>query len=235
MNVIFRLSDGARDLGYRIYNALLSSNYTSTIAISVQADFNYCPISLGLNASCAINPPQFNIPAAAIVFPNSTIQSYSNNSPVIPIWNPWVFDNDTQLPLYNLIQTVYAAIRIDLGNPSSNNFILYPAAMNGTISPTFPLTPANGEAFSNSSIYMDLTEPFPWLKRHLPVTVSGPAVIQLVYLCRFQQRKSLGQLIIAVLVADLSMFSGGWTVFMLIATAVAKRNNPSGPFIYFLQ
>ena len=193
-------------------------------------------MSLGPNAPCAINPPQFNIPAAAIVLPNSTIQSYNSVDPMNPIWNPWVFDNNTQLPVYNLIQTVYAAIRIDLGNPSLNNFILHPAALNGTISPTFPLTPANGEAFSNSSIHTDLTEPFSWLQQYLPVTVSGPAIIKLVYPCRFQQQKAVGQLIIAVLVATLSMFSTGWAVFMLIATAIAKRNNPTGPLYFiFLQ
>ena len=233
-NITSRLRTAAQDVGTRAYNALLFTNQSSTISLSAQANFNYCPMSLGLNASCAVNPPQFSIYSAAIVYPNTTIRFYDSTSPIDPVWNPWVLDNDTQLAVYNLIQTVYACIRIDLGNPSSNNFILNPAALNGTISPTFPLTQANGEAFVNSSLYTAWAAPFPWLQQHLPVTVSGPATIQVVYPCQFQQLKSLGSLAISVLVATLSMFSTGWGIFMLVATAVAKRNNPTGPFMFII-
>ncbi|KAF8802521.1 hypothetical protein BYT27DRAFT_7226416 [Phlegmacium glaucopus] len=218
------LKTASQDVGTRTYNALLFSNHSSVMSLSVQANFNYCPMSLGLNASCAINPPQFNIIAAATVLPNSTIYYYDSRYPIDPTWNPWVFDNDTELAIYNLLQTVYASIRI---NPSSNNFILNPAALNGTISPTFPVTQANGVPFSNSTLYMEWIAPIPLLQQVLPVTVSGSATIQVVYPCQFQQRKSLGQLVISVLVATLSMFWTGWAVFMLIATAIVKRNNPT--------
>jgi len=221
------LSSATQDLGTRVYNALLFSNQTSAVTLSAQANFNYCPMSLGLDAPCAVNPPQFDIFAAAIVFPNSTIHYYTSQIPIDPVWNPWVFDNDTELAFFNLIQAVYASVRIDLGNPSLNNFILYPEAMNNTIAPTFPITPANGEAFSNSSLYTILSSPFPWLQQNLPVTLSGPAIIQVVYPCQFQQRKTPAALFISVLVATLSMFSTGWAVFMLLATTVAKRNNPA--------
>lgn len=221
------LSTATQDLGTRVYNAFLFSNQTSATAISAQATFNYCPMSLGLHAPCAVNPPQFDIFAAAIVFPNTTVHSYINQLPIDPVWNPWVFDNDTELAFFNLIQAVHASVRIDLGNPSLNNFILYPAALNNTIASTFPITPANGEAFSYSSLYTDLSSPFPWLQQNLPVTLSGPATIQVVYPCRFQQRKGPGAFFISVLVATLSMFSTGWAVFMLLATKVAKRNNPT--------
>ena len=228
LTVISRLSTATQDLGTRVYNALLFSNQTSAVTLSAQANFNYCPMSLGLDAPCAVNPPQFDIFAAAVVFPNSTIHYYTSQIPMDPVWNPWVFDNDTELAFFNLIQAVYASVRIDLGNPSLNNFILYPEAMNNTIAPTFPITPANGEAFSNSSLYTILSSPFPWLQQNLPVTLSGPATIQVVYPCQFQQRKTPGALITSVLVATLSMFSTGWAVFMLLATTVAKRNNPAG-------
>ncbi|KAF8802524.1 hypothetical protein BYT27DRAFT_7261057 [Phlegmacium glaucopus] len=221
------LKTAAQDFGTRTYNAFLFSNHSSAVTFSAQANFNYCPMSLGLNASCAINPPQFNIIAAATVLPNSTIYSYDSQAPTDPTWNPWVLDNDTELAIYNLLQTVYASIRIDLGNPSSNNFILNPAALNGTIAPTFPVTQANGVPFSNSTLYAGWIAPIPRLQKILPVTVSGPATIQVVYPCQFQQRKSTGQLVISVLVATLSMFSTGWAVFMLIATAIVKRNNPT--------
>ena len=231
LNIISRLSSATQDLGGRVYNALLFSNQTSAISFSAQVNFNYCPMSFGLDAPCAINPPLFNIFLAAIVLPNSTIHYYDSRLPLDPVWNPWVLDNDTELAVYNILQTVYAAVRIDLGNPSLNNFILYPAAMNNTIYPTFPITPANGEAYSNSSLYSTLSSPFPWLQQNLPVTLSGPATIQVVYPCQFQQRKAPGALVISVLVATLSMFSTGWAVYMLLATTIAKRHNPTGSFI----
>ena len=231
LNIISRLSSAAQDMGSRVYNALLFSNQTSAISLSAHVDFNYCPMSFGLNASCAINPPQFNIFLAATVLPNSTIHYYDSRVALDPVWNPWVLDNDTQLPFYNILQTVYAAVRIDLGNPSLNNFILHPAAMNNTIYPTFPITPGNGEAFSNSTVYSTLSSPFPWLQQNLPLTLPGPATIQVVYPCQFQQLKAPGALVISVLVATLSMFSTGWAVYMLLATAIAKRHNPTGSFI----
>ena len=234
-NIISRLSSATQDLGSRVYNALLFSNHTSAISLSAQVNFNYCPMSFGLNASCAINPPQFKIFLAATVFPNSTIHYYDSRVPLDPIWNPWVLDNDTELAVYNILQTVYAAVRIDLGNPSLNNFILYPAVMNGTIYPTFPITPSNGEAYSNSTLYSTLISPFPWLQQNLPMTLSGPATIQVVYPCQFQQRKAPGALVISVLVATLSMFSTGWAVYMLLATTFAKRHNPTGSFILFID
>ena len=227
LNINSRLSSAAQDLGTRVYNALLYSNQTSAISFSAQVNFDYCPMSFGLNASCAINPPQFNIFLAATVFPNSTIHYFDSRFPPDPVWNPWVLDNDTELAVYNILQSVYAAVRIDLGNPSINNFILYPAVMNNTIYPTFPITPANGEAFSNSSIYSVFSS-FP---QNPPVTLSGPATIQVVYPCQFQQRKATGPLVISVLVATLSMFSTGWAVYMFLATAIAKRHNPTGSFI----
>ena len=231
LDIISRLSYAAQDLGTRVYNALLFSNQTSAISLSAQVNFNYCPMSFGLNASCAINPPQFNIFLAATVFPNSTIHYYDSRGHVDPVWNPWVLDNDTELAVYNILQTVYAAIRIDLGNPSLNNFILYPAALNNTIYSTFPITPANGEAYSNSTLYSTLSSPYPFLQQYLPVTLSGPATIQVVYPCQFQQLKAPGALVISVLVATLSMFSTGWAVYILLATTIAKRHNPTGSFI----
>ena len=188
-------------------------------------------MSFGLNASCAINPPQFSIFAAAAVYPNSTVRYYDSTIPLDPTWNPWVFDNDTELAFYNILQLVYAAVRIDLGNPSLNNFILYPAALNNTIYSTFPITPGNGEAYSNSSLYTTLNSPFPWLQQNLPLILPGPAVIQVVYACQFQQLKAPGALVISVLVATLSMFSTGWAVYMSLATIIAKRHNPTGSFI----
>ncbi|KAF8968029.1 hypothetical protein BDZ97DRAFT_1655514 [Flammula alnicola] len=213
------------DLGTRAYNAFVGSGSTTPMIISLHAGFAYCPMSLGPAAACAITAPKFAIRYAAAVYANASILQYDNNYAIDPVQNPWVLDADTEQPIVNLLQTIYASIRVDLGNPSLNNFILHPLFLNSTIIPVFPATRWNQD---NSSRNATLYDGFAHLEPDLSVNVSGPAHIQVVYPCRFQQRKSLGSLVISVLVATLSMFSSGWALFILIATALAKRADPLG-------
>ena len=188
-------------------------------------------MSLGLASPCSISPPTLVITFAATAYPNATILQFDNFYPTDPVNNPYVLDADFERPFYNLLQAVYAAIRVDLGNPSLNNFILNPLALNGTIFEKFPATAYNQDQLSTTStLFHQWHNPNPSLRAYLPVTVSGPAQIQVVYPCRFQQRKPLGSLVVSVLVATLSMFSSAWAVFILAATAFAKRIDPACVF-----
>ena len=182
-------------------------------------------MSLGLATPCSILPPTFVVTHAAVVYPNATIRQFDSQ---YPMDNEYVLEADFEQPFHNLLQAVYAAIRVDLGNPSLNNFILNPSALNDTIFESFPVTAYNQDQLSTtSSLYSQWHNPNPYLQKDLPVTVSGPAQIQVVYPCRFQQRKPLGPLIVSVLVATLSMFSSAWAVFILAATTFAKRTDPT--------
>ena len=192
-------------------------------------------MSLGLAALCSISPPKFVITLAAAVYANATILQFDNFYPIDPVNNPYVLDADFERPLFNLLQAVYASIRIDLGNPSLNNFILNPSALNGTIYDKFPVTAYNQDQLSTTStLYSQWHNPEPALQKYLPVNVSGPAQVQVVYPCRFQQRKPLGSLIVSVLVATLSMFSSAWAAFILAATAFAKRTDPACVFFHLI-
>jgi hypothetical protein len=181
-------------------------------------------MSLGSSAACGLATPNFTISSAAVVMSNLSVFQDTAPDPIT------VMDDNIKLPIYNLMQTVYAIIRIELGNPSPNNFILHPNVTDSIIASKFPATPLNqgGDALV-SALYEAWTNPDPEeTKKYLPVTVSGPANIQVVYPCRFQQQKTPGQLFISVLVATLSMFSTGWAVFMVSAVYFAKRKGPSG-------
>jgi len=219
---VARLQAATQDLGGRAFNALLTSNNTSPVAVSVQADITPCPMSLGSSAACGLATPNFTISSAAVVMSNL---SYLEDIAPDPIT---VLDDNLKLPISNLLQTVYAIIRVELGNPSPNNFILHPNVTDNIIVSTFPATPLNqgGDALI-SGLYQEWTNPDPETKKYLPVTVSGPANIQVVYPCRFQRQKTPGQLFISVLVATLSMFSTGWAVFMVLAVYFAKRKGSS--------
>jgi hypothetical protein len=191
-------------------------------------------MSLGLAALCSIEPPKLVIATAAAVYADATILLYDHSSPIDPVDNPYVLGPDFERPFYNLLQAVYAAIRIDLGNPSLNNFILNPLVLNATIFEKFPVTAYNQDQRSTTStLYSLWYNPEPDVQKYLPVNISGPAQIQVVYPCRFQQRKPLGSLIVSVLVATLSMFSSAWAAFILAATAFAKRTDPACVFSHF--
>ncbi|KDR78892.1 hypothetical protein GALMADRAFT_244536 [Galerina marginata CBS 339.88] len=222
----------SQDLGDRTYHALVASNYTTIMILSLEADFAFCPLSLGLAADCGIKPPKFAVSSAAVAYANATVLSYDSSDNVSDS-NPYVLDADTEIPVHNILEAVYAAVRIDLGIPSLNNFILNPAFTNSTIYATFPATQWNSDAASRTStLYYNWTNPEPGLRRFLPVNISGPAQIQVVYPCRFQQPKYIGPLLISVIVATLSMFSGGWALYILIATALAKRQDSSANRCY---
>jgi hypothetical protein len=153
---------------------------------------------------------------------------YNGQFPASPTFNPWVLDEDTELPLHNLLQAIHACIRIELGNPTQNNLILSPSFLNNSIAQKFPSNRWKPDiVYKDYSTLYDLwANPPPSFKSYLPANISGPANIQVVYPCRFQKRKSTGYFFVSVLVATLSMFSTGWALFMLIATFIAKRADP---------
>ncbi|KAF8887584.1 hypothetical protein BD779DRAFT_504440 [Infundibulicybe gibba] len=201
---------------------------TKPIALSVGAVFPIrCPSSVGASAPCATSKPEFSIGDAAIIYPSNTVRIFDANYPVSDT-NPQVVTDDTRAPLGNLIQTVHAALRVDLGNSNPNNIFLNPQyATPLVLENEFPRS--SGMNSSTSMLYLATMMPTGLpigLDKHLsdffPVRIQGPASVAVVYLCRYQRRKSLPQAIIAVIVATLSMFSGGWAAFMLIATYLVK-------------
>ena len=218
-----RLKTAVIDLGGRTFNALLTSNHTSPVAVSVQADITPCPMSLGSSAACGLATPNFTISSAAVVMSNLSVFQDTAPEPIT------VLDDDLKLPIFNILQTVYAIIRVELGNPSPNNFILHPNVTDSIIVSKFPATPLNpgGDALV-SGLYQAWTNPDAETKKSLPVTVSGPANIQVAYPCRFQRRKTPGQLFMSVLVATLITFRTGWAAFLVLAAYFAKRRGPSG-------
>lgn len=234
-----RAQIAAQDIGLRM-SSVLGSTSGGPVALSVQADFNPCPASFGPTAPCAVQKPEFNITFAASIHANTSLTQHTSLEPTHSVFNPEVLDDNTLGPVSNLIQMVYAAVRIDLGNPSPNNFILHyssPGLVNNTLVTSFPETPqASGTL---ALLPMGLATPrIIHIEEELSrVDVTGPAEIQVVYLCRFQRMKSTGQVFISVLVATLSMFSSGYAAFMFGATYLAKRDRRGGsndhPFFIF--
>ncbi|KAJ7864606.1 hypothetical protein B0H14DRAFT_3603051 [Mycena olivaceomarginata] len=192
----------------RIFQMLILSNRTTPQLISFEADFPWCPASLGPAAPCGTQSPPLKINGMFEWLGNgSTVQAFSGD----------LLTNDTEGIVSNMVQAVYAAVRLDLGNPAPSNFLLQPALIPSVILSTFPRrTPQKTGGLTNG------TYDIPGL---LPLTVPGPAVLDGVYLCRFTRAKSPGSAFVAVLVGTLSMFGAVWGIWLTLATMWVKRRD----------
>ncbi|KAJ6554666.1 hypothetical protein B0H19DRAFT_1072027 [Mycena capillaripes] len=200
--------------------------------ISFRAQFPWCPASLGPDAPCAVQVPPLNVTDMFEYTPGREIQLYSSSGQ----YTKPLLTNDTFGIISNAVQAVYAAVRLDLGNPSPNNFLLNTSMISDAITGTFPQThpnrPGYPDLLTKSYLYSILvndgylsiiTVDF-GIPSLLPLTSPGPAVLDGVYLCRFQRPKPPRSAFIAVLVATLSMFTTGWAIFLVIAEAVVKEH-----------
>ncbi|KDR78891.1 hypothetical protein GALMADRAFT_1277344 [Galerina marginata CBS 339.88] len=225
----------SEDLGQRVYASYTANTTTTPVLFSIQANFEYCPAVMGSH-NCSTKPPAFNVTAVASVTDQGIlVQNYNGDDGVVPR----IMDDLLTAPISNIMQTIYAAARIDLGIDSPNNFLLHKEVIAQTLNATFPMTkntPANtGNVGLVSELYkvwenpnlVDSSSNYTWMSQYLPLNVTGPAALQVVYLCKFQNRKSPGSLVVSILVATLSMFSSGWAIYLFIVTLIAKRHPES--------
>ncbi|KAJ7488081.1 hypothetical protein FB451DRAFT_1126467 [Mycena latifolia] len=230
---------GASDFAVRVLDLGTLTNGSFPTVISFQADYPWCPASFGPDAPCALQIPPVNITSMFEFNPGAPkpgIASYFAGDPISAFNQPLV-DNNTAGIIANLVQSAYATVRLDLGNRAPNNFLLNTSLIPAAIESSFPQTLA--QLPSDSFLYAMLVSDPSYAANQspaviaeynltglLPLTLPGPAVVDGVYLCRFQRAKSPGSAFIAVLVATLSMFSSGWALFLGFAAGLVKRRGP---------
>jgi hypothetical protein len=219
-----RIQLGAEDFLSHIdaTSQVVSNRDLHLVAISAEISYTPCPALLGANAPCANNSPPVNITSSLVTSSNGTSPylMYSEDPAAIN-------GSDLYAPIANIIQTIHAAVQIDLGNAHANNFLLNPSVLNTTLYNEFPATVLPKPTVS--TLYQVISEgTFFDVLNMLPLKVEGPTKLQARYLCQLQRMKAPAQAFIAVLVATLSMFTGAWGLFMFLATYWAKRGNDSG-------
>jgi hypothetical protein len=232
LNAVMTIS--SKEFATRVLTISKLSNDTTPISVSFQVDFPWCPASLGRDAPCANQVPPVNITDMFELYSNGSFSSHATPPGSL---NP-LLNDDTSSIISNTVQTVYASVRLDLGNRSPNNFLLNTSRIADEIIQNFPQTyPAVGnialptESDLYSLLVNDGNSANAALKNItglLPLSAPGPAVLDGVYLCHFQTAKSRGSAFIAVLVATLSMFSSGWALFLGMAAFVVKKREPNG-------
>jgi len=188
-----------------------------------------CPASNGTDAACAKVPAPVIRSALSIVFSDadrvdidhyipSTYNGPANGQSADQFMSsapPIKRDGlpPTRYPaIANLAQTIFSSIRIELGNPSPNNFLLDSSVANASLFNT------TLNSTDPSQLYLASTN-----QSIPPLTLDGPATIQVLYPCRLQQAKPIGSAIISVLVATLTMFMSGWAIFMFFISDYAER------------
>ena len=217
------------DTGYRVWSAFLASNRTGTFAISLEAYPEFCPISVGVQANgaklpCYDEPPQFNLTVANVIAANFELSQDASFPPSTE--TSFVLDDQFRSPITNILHLALAAIRIDLGNPSPNNFLTHPDVLNQTLIAVFPAI--SGIPSLESRLYARLQEQALLTESGSqsdfdPFRVPGPSTVQTVYVCRFRKRKSAGNLVVTVFVATAGMFTSGWAFFILVARYVLSK------------
>ncbi|KAJ7654559.1 hypothetical protein DFH06DRAFT_1092796 [Mycena polygramma] len=222
------------DFATRILSLDTITNGSFPTIISFQADFPWCPPAFGRDAPCALQVPPVNITSIFEYIPSKGSRQFDSTEPLSDSNQPLV-TNDTSAIISNLVQSAYAAVRFDLGNPSPNNFLLNTSMIPEIINASFPQT-FPGLA-NESLLYTVLVGGTNAVSQEaashniqglLPLTLPGPAVIDGVYLCRFKRTKSPGSAFLSVLVGTLSMFSSAWAIFLGVAAGLVKRRQPWG-------
>ncbi|KAJ7182498.1 hypothetical protein C8R43DRAFT_1116135 [Mycena crocata] len=215
---------GSADFAIRAIVLGLLTNGSFPSIISFQASFPWCPASTGRDAPCARRVPPTNITAMFEHTAGQLYKGYIASSPLTKDNQPLI-TNDTFGIISNLVQSTYALVRLDLGNPSPNNFLLNTSVLPEALVATFPQTfPGLPDPMLYPLLEKGVADGFPFdITGFMPLTLPGPAVLDGVYLCRFQMPKSPGSAFIAVLVATLSMFSSGWALFITLSATIVKR------------
>ncbi|TEB35850.1 hypothetical protein FA13DRAFT_1787323 [Coprinellus micaceus] len=217
------------DVGLRGWTAFLESNRTGTVAISLSANTAFCPLYVGRKNGtftlCAVQAPPLNLTATCAVGENFDLMQDNSFGP--SFGPPYELDDTLRPPISNILHLALAAMRVDLGNPSPNNILTHPDALNQTLTAVFPQTTSTVSMPSKLYTYLHeqslLVSSESGTSVFDPFRIPGPSVVQAVYVCKFLKRKDLGNLIVSVMVATLGMFTTAWTVFIFVACWILNR------------
>jgi hypothetical protein len=187
------------------------------VSLSGHGIFDPCPASMGTSAPCANSIQSINVNATTFIYANYTRITFDSSVPLSDTNQPQFVHMDIYRPLINIAEMLIAAVRIDLGNPSPNNFLLHRSALNATLYSIFPASSLMNA--SMTSLYDAIIHPELYnMGGMLPLTMAGTANIQTLFLCHLQQLKASGPLVISVMVATLSILITVWALIIKAAS-----------------
>ncbi|KAG9029702.1 hypothetical protein FRB95_004998 [Tulasnella sp. JGI-2019a] len=231
VNVSYLVTQSSADLiGHFVHVFRTMPGYTGPALLSVSTNETepyppwWCSTAVsGTNTTCATT-----VPPISDTLRTPTLLDVDGYK---VIYNSSLPSNYT-LAINNLMEVMLAAVRIDLGNILPNNVLVNRSSelIANTVAQTLPIE--GGSSNDTSYLYEVLVAPATNSSYYSPVDLGEgpipPSQIALEYQCREEQRKSPGSILVAVVVATMTLFKGGWAVFVILVTFFAKRAEPEG-------
>ncbi|KAF7336505.1 hypothetical protein MSAN_02305200 [Mycena sanguinolenta] len=190
-----------------------------------------------LQTPCSSNPPHFVV----VADPTPTILFYvaQNEEPPYHLWGDELGSYPMQiadllakghlgnisisdLNTENLLQTVYHLVRVDLGVILENQIYNSPEMFNRSISPLDLGVYGPSEANVARNLTSNTTLMAQW-QRDAEFFQNNTRVPPLEYLRSVPRLKPLGSAVTSVFVSTFAMISVMWTVFSLVAGALARK------------
>ncbi|KAJ7628071.1 hypothetical protein B0H17DRAFT_556149 [Mycena rosella] len=222
------ITDGMNNISSEAYWDIYNGAYTTNITNGQTGlpQKIYKVVADG-QPSCDTSPPFF------CVIPTFTSYNAIGNTDLNIVGFTDILANLSSL--YNVINVLYAAVRLDLGHWTADNLFTNTTSFNNLIAPSD--IPANTVSTNNSLAFRSFasSKGMAYVNFTTPPSAStrtGAAVIQIPYTCNVMRRKSTGSFIVSVLSATISMFLAAWGAVGAILSAIARRRpagNACGP------
>ncbi|KAJ3550661.1 hypothetical protein NMY22_g317 [Coprinellus aureogranulatus] len=196
----------------------VAKNRTDRFALSLDAKSEFCPVVVGTNSKeplpCAVEPPHIK---CRDLFGTPNLDAFVR-------------------PILNLLHFYLASLRIDFGNPSSNNLLTNPEVLNRTLSPDLedpyalltPSAPSLLYAYMNEQSLLSRSGSESAFNAS---QIPGPSILRKGYTCGSLKRKDAANLIVSVFVATSGMFTTGWAVFIFIAKCLHPKPEPEDQLV----
>ncbi|KAJ7197798.1 hypothetical protein GGX14DRAFT_667617 [Mycena pura] len=204
------ITDGMRNIMGEAYGDISNGLYTSNGTTTHPSQQIYKVIAQG-EPSCDQSPP-FH----CVVGLFTSYNAISNTDLNILGASDIAAD---EANLYNVINVLYAGVRLDLGHWTADNLFTNTTSFRQLIPITSSANPAfRAIATTQGMAYANSTDP------PLPDVPTPPAVVQIPYICNIMQRKPIGSFAVSVVSATLSMFLSTWGVMVAILSFIVDKN-----------
>ncbi|KAF7336503.1 hypothetical protein MSAN_02305000 [Mycena sanguinolenta] len=139
-----------------------------------------------------------------------------------PLWN--ISSSELTTAYQNLIQTLYHLVRVDLGVILDNQIYNSPEMFNRSISPLDVEVHWPSSANTTRNLAFNATLMAQW-QQEVEFFQNNTRVPPLEYLRFVPRLKPLGSAVTSVFVSTFAMLSVMWTVFSLVAGALARKHS----------
>jgi len=151
-------------------------------------------------------------------------------SPAVPIGSEFLIET-----VDRLAKSLYSFILADLGQSTPSNILAHPSLLMEFVNLTENQIPSPYNGLSGSLGYPPMDSETAFFNQTqkfagLSIPSIDPSTISAQYLCQVPVRKSIGSLIISILVADLVFLQALWKILNWVVTLGLERRHPEARY-----